>query len=160
MLKSLIEKLLKEEKKKPVVKIRGKESPDKPRWPDWIRSENEIIDKFGKKYKVEDLAKWAIEDNAQIADNVTLNLQVSDLYKYREYDREIVDGWSGTNTEKEYNEIKDSIKKSGIQSRLVLNMKPKGNSMEISLGEGNHRLKAAKELKLKTVPVMVYIKEF
>lgn len=67
--------------------------------------------------------------------------------EWREYNGE---KYFGNYTEQEWNNFLEDIKQNGIQEKIVIDIKKNGN---ISIYEGNHRLKAAEQLGFETVPV-------
>lgn len=106
---------------------------------------------------VEGIAQLFSEENIALRDSVRLQVPVKELNNYREYDRNMRDGYTGKQTEQEYNELKQNIQDKGFdQSQyLVLDLtRTKSGDVTVHLGEGNHRLKIAKELGLKSLPVM------
>lgn len=64
---------------------------------------------------------------------------IDDVYDLREYNRPFVQ------------ELADDIKKNGFTDPININIAKKGKSY---VGEGNHRLAAAKKLGIKEVPVV------
>ena len=130
----------------------------------YVRSEkelkSEINDKLNSnKLNIENIAKLYALYNIAPADNFEVILETKDVNDYREYDREkFVDDWNGRNTFSEYNELKNDIKKNGIKSAGILHLERDGDNVGVILGEGNHRLAIAKELKIKKFPIKFYVR--
>ena len=96
-------------------------------------------------------------DNIKLYDSVQPQIAIKDLDTIKEYDRKVIDGFTGSNTDKEVNKLKDSIKKSGIKQWGVVTItRLKNGNVTAVLTEGNHRLMIAKELNIKTMPIMFY----
>lgn len=101
-----------------------------------------------------------VNKNIAFADNVILNVPVQDLHNVREYDREMIDGFTGKNTTEEMAEMEADIKKNGITSPGVVTLRrDKNGTVTAIMGEGNHRLSIAKKLGIETMPVRIYYKE-
>ena len=82
-------------------------------------------------------------------------LPISELWTIREYDREMVDGYTGKNSAEEMKELKIDIKKNGIKQHGYISIdRRKNGDVEVLLGEGNHRLQIAKQLGIKEMPIM------
>lgn len=100
--------------------------------------------------------------NYLVADSLgAFDVDTQASYRYREYNRDIQNDFTGKLHRDEYEELKQSIADKGILEplRLKLIRLHPTNSIEVYVGEGNHRLKIAKELNLPTVPVVFnYVK--
>lgn len=131
-------------------------------YPDFVRSEAELREMIKEKLGEDDLTVkniallYANYDIAP-ADNFTVSLNVDDLFNYREYDREIEHDFTGKMTRAEFAELKASIEQHGITHNGILRMAKDDTDVEVILGEGNHRLKIAKELGIESMPVSFYI---
>lgn len=123
-------------------------------YPDWVRSESNTKALLDNKITLKGVIDLFAHKNIAVSDSVTLDIPVSELYKIREYDRNIKDNSTGTNTKEEYKELLKSIKRTGIQESGVVTIERLRNgNVTAILGEGNHRLRIAKLLKLKTIPI-------
>lgn len=144
------------------VTVKGNVPKD---FPDYIRSERGMNEKLQELYgsvNIDGIVKMFADHNIVVADNVTLPAVPTDqLYKYREYDREMKDGWTGKATQEEYDALKQSIGAEGIREPVILDMtrNHKDGSIEVKLGEGNHRLKIARELGITQIPVQLYYRK-
>ena len=95
--------------------------------------------------------------NYKLADNFQPDVPINELYNIREYDRELKGGFTGSNTEAEMEELEASIKRKGIKHYGSVNItRLKNGDVTAILGEGNHRLKIAKKLRIKTMPIMFF----
>jgi hypothetical protein len=141
------------------VKIRGVEHES---FSQWARSKDQvrlaIRDKLGSpKMSLENCIKLYTEHNIKIDDYVVLEFPTHDVYPYREYDRELKNGWTGKMDQDEYIELMSDIKRKGIQQPGVLDIvNLKDGLYEAYLGEGNHRLKIAMALGIKQFPITFY----
>ena len=94
-------------------------------------------------------------DNIKVADNFQPMIDITELWKIREYDRKMIDGYTGKNTEAEMKKLTADIKKNGIKEyRYVTIDRRKNGDVEVLLGEGNHRLGIAKAVGIKQMPIM------
>jgi len=109
---------------------------------------------------LQDVVNMFAKENKALADNVTINVPVSELDTIKEYDRELINGFTGKNTADEVAAMTADIKKNGIRDPGVVTLNRKKNgTITAILGEGNHRLNIAKKLGLKTMPVRFYYTE-
>ena len=138
------------------VKIRG---VDHESFAQWARSKDQvrlaIRDHLGSpKMSLENCIKLYTEHNIKIDDYVQIEFPTESVYPYREYDREMKDGWTGKLHQDEYIELMSDIKRKGIQQPGVLDIvNLKDGLYEVYLGEGNHRLRIARELGIKLYPL-------
>lgn len=106
---------------------------------------------YKSKVDVAHLAQIAIDHKFFLYDSEILMLPAKDVWIYREYDRGLT-GWSGSRTQADVEELRQSLAREGIQDPLQITIDVADR--EAYLGEGNHRLGLAiKELNIKTVPV-------
>jgi len=92
-----------------------------------------------------------------VADNVVISAKVFGLYKYREYDRTMIDGSTGLRSQEQYDKLEKDIIENGIKTPLTLTVeRKKDGNIEVYLGEGNHRIKIAYNNHIQTVPVNFY----
>ena len=96
--------------------------------------------------------KWKEEGYANVSESVPL----ASLEKLREFDRAGVDALPGTASREKIDALKESISERGFDSPLILGVDKKGR---LVLEEGNHRLAAARELGLESVPVRVSVRK-
>lgn len=92
--------------------------------------------------------------NIKIDDPVILQFSVKEIKPYREYDRDMQNGWTGKLTQAEYDELSADIKANGITTPVVLVISSEGGAEYTAhLGEGNHRLRIAGELGQELLPL-------
>lgn len=140
--------------------IRPEANPDMEKfnagiYPRYIREKEMtlLIKKlYNSKVDIAHLAQIAIDHKFFLYDSEVLTLPSTDVWKYREYDRDLTGKWSGSNTQADVDELRQSIAKEGIRDPLTITIDVADK--EVYLGEGNHRLGLAiKELNIKKVPV-------
>ena len=142
--------------------VKGKKPTD---FFDYITSEKELKSLFISKLGTKNITLKGIITlfavyNMGLRDNITINLPVSEISTVREYDRTIIDGWTGKQSSNDFALLKADIKKNGMKNYGIVDMTRKsGGDIDVILGEGNHRLAIAKELKLKTMPIRFYYKK-
>ncbi len=128
----------------------------------WLRSKEQVRealqDRLGTpKASVENCIKLYTEHNIKIDDYVTIEFPTEQVYPFREYDREMNDGWTGKMTQDEYTALVKDVQENGIKEPGVLDIiNNKDGTYEVRLGEGNHRLKIAMELGIKAYPLRFY----
>lgn len=141
------------------VKVQGVEHDS---FSTWLRSVEQVRqacqDKLGSpKLSLRNCIKLYTEHNMKIDDFVVINFPTNSVYPFREYDREIENGWSGKMTSEEYTELARDIKTNGIKNPGILEISNfKDGSYDVMLGEGNHRLKAAIDLNIDAYPLSFY----
>lgn len=135
---------------------------DKLPFSSYIRSYDDLRDTLKEKFgnsniTVENIANLFALYNIMIDERLIIELNIDDLKQYREWERELVDDWTGKMTGEEYAALKADIQKNGIKQRGVLDLSREGNGDALAyLGEGNHRMKVAISLGLKKFPVALY----
>ena len=141
------------------VKVQGVEHET---FSDWLRSVEQVRqacqDKLGTpKLTLENCIKLYTEHNLKIDDFVVIHFKTNTVYPFREYDRDLEDGWTGKLTSEEYKELMKSIQQEGINNPGIIEISNfKDGNYEVILGEGNHRLKAAIALGIDAFPVSFY----
>jgi len=110
-------------------------------------------------FTIYNIAKLFADHNIALADNTILKLKVDNLWEYREYDRRPGMGQS-KGDDNYYDKLKADIEKHGITEPLILNIQRKNdNSVEVFIGEGNHRLVIARELHKQFLDVRIYYRK-
>ena len=107
------------------------------------------------------IAKLFAEHNIALADNTVLSFTVDELWKYKEYDRR-----PGSSQEKyrdngkHYEELKAKIEKNSINEPIILNLhRMSDESVQVFIGEGNHRLAIARELHMQRLQTRLYYRK-
>ena len=122
---------------------------------EYVRSQGELKKACGGKVTLENIIKIFANGNLKVADNFTPMIDVSELWKIREYDRKMIGGYTGKNTEAEMKKLTADIKKNGIKEHGYVTIdRRKNGDVEVLLGEGNHRLGIAKAVGIKQMPIM------
>jgi hypothetical protein len=116
-----------------------------------------LAEHYPGKATIDNIVRLFSEHNIAIADNVVLKGTPESLVPYREYSRESTNdwGWTGKLSGEEFEELKADIKENGIKNPGIFYMERNRNdgSVKAYLGEGNHRLRIALELGLKSYPL-------
>lgn len=138
------------------IKIKG---VDHNSFAQWIRSAETLRkvlqEKFGSpKITLENCIWLYTEYNIKIDDFVVLWFPTADVMSFREYDRDIEDGWTGKMSQEEYTDLMQDIQRNGIKNPGILEISNHhGGMYDVKLGEGNHRLRIAGELGLDKFPL-------
>jgi hypothetical protein len=88
--------------------------------------------------------------------NVEL-VPVSELIKFREFDRKISPKYNKENSLENINHLKFMFQKQGVKSPLIIEYSPEDKS--VLLIEGNHRLNSAIDLGMEYLPARVVLKK-
>ena len=126
----------------------------------YIRSmgelKGELKEKLGHpKVTLRGIIDLYAKHDLKVTDNFQPMISVKELWYVREYDRKMVDGWTGKNTAAEMKELIVSVKKDGIKEYGHVSIdRRKNGDVEVILGEGNHRLSIAKHAGIKEMPIM------
>jgi hypothetical protein len=133
----------------------------------YLRSVNDIKEAINSiygegKYSITITLDYVIalfaHHNMVVTDSVILHFTPDEIFPYREYDRTFRDEgplrWTGKLTVEEYEDLKRDIIQNGIKDPIWLTLRRRmDGDVEVYLGEGNHRLRIAKELGIDTVPI-------
>ena len=138
-----------------LVKIQG---IDHNSFAKWLRSKEEVRKAIQQnletpKLTLKNCIALFTEYNIKIDDFVVLHFPIDTIYPYREYDREMKDGWTGKMSTEEYTELMKDVNKNGIKEPGLMHVRGKGADYEVQLGEGNHRLRVAQKLQIETMPI-------
>lgn len=133
---------------------------------EYMRSPSDVKEALQTHYNaltLDNIVKLFAEHNMVIADSVTLKIKTSALYPYREYDRDPdpnKQGWTGKMEGTEYEALRGDIEQNGITHPVMMELSrlPNGN-VDVKLGEGNHRLRIARELDIPHMPVNFYYRK-
>lgn len=83
---------------------------------------------------------------------------VSELVKFREFDRKITPKWNEDDSKNNINLLKNKFKKEGIKEPLMIEYNAEDKS--VLLIEGNHRLNSAVDMGLEYLPARVVLKKY
>jgi len=128
----------------------------------WIRSEKELRGLLNKYFgsprlTLDNCIRLYTEHNYRIDDSMTLIFPIRQIDQYKEYDRDLVNDYTGKMTADEFEELKKDIQQTGIRDYGVLNVYRLGGAKYSAiLGEGNHRLNIAKQLGIPVMPLKFY----
>ena len=115
------------------------------------------LKEYNLPFSILGIARLFAEHNIALADNTILSFTTDELWKYKEYDRR-----PGSHQEKyrdngeHYEKLKNKIKKNGIMGELILNIhRMPDESVQVFIGEGNHRLAIARELHIQRLQTSI-----
>ena len=137
------------------VKIQG---IDHNTFSQWLRSKEQVRHAIQEKLETPKMSlKNCIalytEYNIKIDDFVILEFPVESVFPYREYDRDMKDGYTGKMDQEEYTDLMKDINKHGIKNPGILTISANGADYQVQLGEGNHRLRIAQKLGKEKFPL-------
>lgn len=124
----------------------------------WLRNKEQVRQALQKnlntvKITLKNCIALYTEYNMKIDDYVILDFPVDSVFPYREYDRNMKDGWTGKMSQEEYTNLMKDINKNGIKHPGIIEIVGSGADYEVKLGEGNHRLSIAEKLGLEKFPL-------
>lgn len=128
-------------------------------WPQYIRSEKHLRSVLNEVYgspqlTLEKCIKLFTDHYYKIDEMIVVDLPVKQLEKFKEYDRELVNDWTGKMTKEEHAELMKDIQQNGIQNYGTLSIYEKGGAQYSALlDEGNHRLGIALTLGIPVMPI-------
>ncbi len=137
------------------VKIQG---IDHNTFAQWLRSKEQVRNAIQKnletpKMSLKNCISLYTEYNIKIDDFVILEFPVKSVFPYREYDRDMKDGYTGKMNQEEYTDLMKDINKHGIKNPGILDISANGADYQVQLGEGNHRLRVAEKLGIEKFPL-------
>ncbi len=138
------------------VKIQG---IDHNTFAQWLRSKEQVRNAIQKnletpKMSLKNCISLYTEYNIKIDDFVILEFPVKSVFQYREYDRDIKDGYTGKMDQEEYTDLMKDIRKHGMKEPGILDIRDlKSGMYSVQLGEGNHRLRIAVQLGMNNMPI-------
>ena len=137
------------------VKIQG---IDHNSFAQWLRSKEQVRHAIQQnletpKMSLKNCIALYTEYNIKIDDFVILEFPVESVFPYREYDRDMKDGWTGKMDQKEYTDLMKDVNKHGIKEPGILTISADGADYQVQLGEGNHRLRIAQKLGKEKFPL-------
>lgn len=102
--------------------------------------------------------KISLDENWYDEDSSVELVPVSELIKFREFDRKINPKYNQDNSRDNINHLKFMFQKEGIKSPLIIEYSPEDNAVLII--EGNHRLNSAIDLGMEYLPARVILRKY
>lgn len=126
----------------------------------WIRSESELKKQIKEKLGNSKITLKGVIDllayhNMKVDERIRPQIAIKDLYTIREWDRKLINGFTGKNTTEDMEKKRKKYAKNGIKNAGVVDLRRLRNgSVTAILGEGNHRVKLGLEIGIKTMPII------
>jgi 8-oxo-dGTP pyrophosphatase MutT (NUDIX family) len=123
-----------------------------------------FVDKMEEGGKVESIysskgdIKLNLEENWYSDDTDVELVPVSELIKFREFDRKVNPKYNKENSVDNINHLKFMFQKDGVKSPLIIEYSKEDNAVLII--EGNHRLNSAIDLGMEYLPARVVLKKY
>jgi 8-oxo-dGTP pyrophosphatase MutT (NUDIX family) len=102
--------------------------------------------------------KLMLDENWYSDDTEVELVPVSELVKFREFDRKITPKYNKENSVDNINHLKFMFQKDGVKSPLIIEYSKEDNAVLII--EGNHRLNSAIDLGMEYLPARVVLKKY
>lgn len=102
--------------------------------------------------------KISLDENWYSKDSDVELVPVSELIKFREFDRRKNPKYNIDNSRDNINHLKYMFQKEGIKSPLIIEYSPEDNA--VLLIEGNHRLNSAIDLGMEYLPAHVVLRKY
>jgi hypothetical protein len=100
----------------------------------------------------------SLDENWYSDDSSVELVPVSELIKFREFDRKVSPKYNQDNSRDNIQHLKYMFQKQGVKSPLIIEYSPEDNS--VLLIEGNHRLNSAIDLGMEYLPARVVLRKF
>jgi len=114
---------------------------------------NVLKDVYGN-ISTDNIIDLYINHDMIVSESIVIDLPINEIFKYREYDRSR-SIYCSKRTPLQFDELYEDIKLNGIkQGGRIRVERINSNKVEVILGEGNHRLSIANQLKLNTMPIV------
>jgi hypothetical protein len=123
-----------------------------------------IVDKMENGGKVESInskkgnIKLSLDEYMYSDDTDVELVPVSELVKFREFDRKKNPKYNKENSIDNINHLKFMFQKEGVKSPIIIEYSPEDNAVLII--EGNHRLNSAEDLGMEYLPARVVLKKY
>ncbi len=102
--------------------------------------------------------KLMLDENWYSDDTEVELVPVSELVKFREFDRKVTPKYNQENSVDNINHLKFMFQKDGVKSPLIIEYSKEDNAVLII--EGNHRLNSAIDLGMEYLPARVVLKKY
>jgi 8-oxo-dGTP pyrophosphatase MutT (NUDIX family) len=126
-----------------------------------VKVEEETMELGGKvntiKSKKGDI-QISLDENWYSDDSSVELVPVSELIKFREFDRKVSPKYNQDNSRDNIQHLKYMFQKQGVKSPLIIEYSPEDNS--VLLIEGNHRLNSAIDLGMEYLPARVVLRKY
>ena len=99
----------------------------------------------------------SLDDNWYSDDSSVELVPVSELIKFREFDRKVSPKYNQDNSRDNINHLKFMFQKEGVKSPLIIEYSAEDNAVLII--EGNHRLNSAIDLGMEYLPARIVLKK-
>ena len=109
------------------------------------------------KYKKGDI-KISLDENWYSDDTKVELVPVSELMKFREFDRKVKPKYNQDNSRDNINHLKFMFEKNGVQEPLIIEYSAQDNAVLVI--EGNHRINSAIDLGMEYLPARVVLKKY
>jgi|688.fasta_scaffold03481_6 hypothetical protein len=100
----------------------------------------------------------SLDDNWYSDDSSVELVPVTELIKFREFDRKVKPKYNKDNSIENINHLKFMFQKEGVKSPLIIEYSAEDNAVLII--EGNHRLNSAIDLGMEYLPARVVLKKY
>jgi 8-oxo-dGTP pyrophosphatase MutT (NUDIX family) len=128
---------------------------------EWLSENNESFKKGGKVESIHSSkgdVKISLDENWYSDDTDVELVPVSELIKFREFDRKVNPKYNKENSVDNINHLKFMFQKEGVKSPLIIEYSDEDKAVLII--EGNHRLNSAIDLGMEYLPARVVLKKY
>lgn len=102
--------------------------------------------------------KLSLDENWYADDTKVELVPVSELIKFREFDRKVKPKYNQDNSRDNINHLKFMFQKDGVQEPIIIEYSAQDNSVLVI--EGNHRINSAIDLGMEYLPARVVLKKY
>jgi 8-oxo-dGTP pyrophosphatase MutT (NUDIX family) len=102
--------------------------------------------------------KVSLDDNWYSDDTKVELVPVSELVKFREFDRKVKPKYNQDNSRDNINHLKFMFQRDGVKEPLIIEYSPQDNAVLVI--EGNHRLNSAIDLGMEYLPARVVLRKY
>jgi hypothetical protein len=102
--------------------------------------------------------KISLDENWYSDDTKVELVPVSELMKFREFDRKVKPKYNQENSRDNINHLKFMFEKNGVQEPLIIEYSPQDKAVLVI--EGNHRINSAIDLGMEYLPARVVLKKY
>ena len=102
--------------------------------------------------------KISLDENWYSDDTDVELVPVSELVKFREFDRKVKPKYNQDNSRDNINHLKYMFQRDGVKEPIIIEYSPESNSVLVI--EGNHRINSAIDLGMEYLPARVVLKKY